>query len=260
MIAGWSTPIADEQAGEVLRWYVGLEEQVVDSLRVFPPHGKNLDAWSPKLATVLVEACCLMESVFYGISPDFAVVRGKPKPREKLTLGDYAELHCKDLRLPDRTAILLTDAPEYRTPFTLWTDLLRGACFEKKHVPTWWALYNRSKHRRIGVFTEFTLSMAIDALAGALMVISTVPAFTPALVRHEWLPLDGWNPEALVEAYLRALSPSPYPSGYLFQWFTVERRLFAVPIGHSPLPSDIKDFRPVLYGASPKLLRYFLKW
>jgi hypothetical protein len=257
-MARWSTPIADEQAGEVLRWYEGLEEQVRDLMRVVPPHGINLQVWSSKVATVLVEACCLVESILYHFRDDAAKVQRKPIRHGQLNLGNYAELYGKLLHLPDRTAILLTDAPEYRTPFALWTDLLSGYPFDpKKHVPVWWDLYNRSKHRRIGVFTAFTPTMAIDALAGALIVISTVPAFAPALVRHEWLPISGgWSREEFLENYGRWLSQ--WQCGMQSWTSIVETRLFAVPIGYGHLPPDINDFRPDVHGwASSRLQRWF---
>ena len=46
-------------ARAVLRWYESLEEQIVEFLRVVPPHGPNFNTWSPQLATVLVESCNL---------------------------------------------------------------------------------------------------------------------------------------------------------------------------------------------------------
>jgi hypothetical protein len=115
-----------------------------------------------------VEACCLIESILHQFKADTAAAQGKSKPGDHMTLGVYAALYGALLRLPEHTAILLTDIPEYRKPFALWRDLLHGAPFEAdKHVPGWRDLYNRSKHRM--AFSEFTLTMAIDALAGALV-------------------------------------------------------------------------------------------
>jgi hypothetical protein len=255
MMVGWSTPIPDEQAGEVLRWYEGLEEQVRDFIRVVPPHGTNLQLWSSKIATVLVEACCLIESVFRLFRDGAATKLGKPKPGDRLTLGGYAELYGSLLRLPERTAIVLTDTPAYRTPFGLWRALLGGASFDaKKHVPEWWHLYKESKRHRVTLFPEFTLTKAIDALSGALIVISTVPAFAPALVRHERLPLSSWNPEALLDAYRQALCRPLYGKE-----FAISTRVFGLPIGGDPLPADIREFRPSDHTASPRLLRWFRK-
>ena len=199
----WSTPIDDKDAGEVLRWYEGLEAQVMDFISVVPPHGSNLCVWSSKVATVLVEACCLIESIFHQFKDDAATVQGKGNPGDKLNLPDYAELYGPLLRLHERTAILLTDTPKGRTPYSLWADLPHG----EPQSPEWWKLYNRSKHRRIGAFVEFTSSMAIDALAGALVIISTVPAFTSMMVRREWLFFLGSSRprEGLIQDYQQTL-------------------------------------------------------
>ena len=253
----WSTPIADEQAGDVLRWYEGLEAQVLDFIRVVPPHSlHNLNSWSPQMATVLVEACCLIESIFYQFKDDAATDQDRPKPGDHLRLKNYVKLYGSLLHLPERRAILRADTPEYRTPFDRWTELVGGAPFDKnKHTLAWWSLYNSSKHNRIKVFPEFTFTKAIDALAGALVVISTVPAFGPALVRHEWLPLNNSNPEHLLEDYQRALCQASSD-----RQFAIETRLFTLLIGGRPLPDNIHDFRPSIHGVTPRLLRHFGKF
>jgi hypothetical protein len=82
---------------------------------------------------VLVEVCCLVESIFdhfkYHFKGDAATEQGKSKPGAYLTLGNYADLFGGLLRLPERRVILLTDVLEYRCPFAVWTDLLNGAPF-----------------------------------------------------------------------------------------------------------------------------------
>jgi hypothetical protein len=232
-------------AANVLRWYESLEEQVMDFLQVVALRRHNLHVWSPKLATVVVEACSLIDSVLRDISPARVTVRGTSKKRSGLTLPDYAELYCTPLRLPARTAILLTDTPEYRTPFGTWS---KGPPFDS---PPWWQVYNRFKHRRLAHFTAATLNTAIDALSGALVIIATVPALLPAVFKHGWLNLEGYNPELA----LRDLQSGLFQDKPVF----LETSLFGVPLGKEPLPANIKDFRPMFYGASYRLLRWFGK-
>ena len=137
----WSTAIANEHGGEILRWYEGLEAQVMDFTNVVSPHGNNQQVWSSELATVLVEACCLIESIFYHFKDDAATEQGKSKPGAHLTLGNYADLFGGLLRLPERRAILLIDILEYRCPFASRIHLLNGVPFDAaKHVPGWWDL------------------------------------------------------------------------------------------------------------------------
>jgi hypothetical protein len=195
--------------------------------------------------------------IFHQFKDDAATEQRKRKPHDRFTLGHYAELYGSLLRLPERTTILLTDTPEFRTPFGLWKDLLDGAPFDgRTHVPEWWRLYNDSKHNRIKVFQEFTLTRAIEALAGALVVISTVPAFTFTMVRHEWLPLDR-DPETQVRDYWQTLRGQRSTA---VGWpFAIATQLLAIPIGHGHLPPAINDFSPLAYGGNPRLFRHFRK-
>jgi len=107
-----------------------------------PPYGTHsMNSWSSQLATVLVEACSLIESIFHQYKDNAATAQNKGKPKDRLTLGPCTELYGDFLRLSERTAILLTDVPALRTPFGLWTNILGEACFDKdKHVPGWWNL------------------------------------------------------------------------------------------------------------------------
>jgi hypothetical protein len=65
----------------IIRWYEGLEEEIVDFLRCVPPQDQNMNTWSPRLATVIVEACgyCLSLENFY-------VRRGKKSLKLKVGL------------------------------------------------------------------------------------------------------------------------------------------------------------------------------
>jgi hypothetical protein len=257
---GWSTQLRDEQAGEVLRWYEGLEAQLMDFIRVVPPHGThNLNSWSSQLATILVEACCLIDSIFSKFRKDAVIVRGTSPSKD---INGDAELYAPLLRLPERKAMVLTAAHPFHTPFGLWADLLHGTPYRsKQHKLEWWTLYARSKHDRIPAFEAFTLTKTIDALAGALIVISTVPAFTPMMVRRGWLFFLGHSTprEGLMQDYHQTLLGQREIFGENDWPFTVETGLFAVPIGHGHLPDDSNDFHPVVYEASPMMLRYRCK-
>ena len=97
--------------------------------------------------------------------------------------------------------------------------------------------------------------MALDALAGALMVISTVPSFTHMMLRREWLILNHGSPELFVQDFQQMLDGSPrmrdaFPDA-------VVTELFALPIGTGQFPADPKDFRPFVLGSNPRLLRHF---
>jgi hypothetical protein len=169
----------------IIRWYEGLEEEVVDFLRYVPPQNQNMNVWSPRLATVIVEACGLIGSLFRYISPAEVTIHGKKKKRDKLKILDYAELYSAKLQLPARKIILLISPSSYRNPFSIWSKQVS----KSSTTPSWWTTNNDLKHQRIDNFCKATMNTAIDALAGALLIISKVPELLPAVLRHGWLDL-----------------------------------------------------------------------
>ena len=94
-----------QTATNVLRWYEELEEQLVYFMKDIPPQGTNLDVWSPALATVIVESCNLIQSVFYHITPD-PTAYGSTKKREKLFLSDYAAFYSNRHSLSERRVVI----------------------------------------------------------------------------------------------------------------------------------------------------------
>ena len=232
-------------ASNIIRWYEGLEEEVVEFLRYVPPQNQNMNVWSPRLATVIVEACGLIDSLFRYISPAKVTIHGKKKKRDKLNILDYAELHSSNLQLPAQKIILLISPPSYRNPFGIWSK--QGSRSFK--TPSWWTINNDLKHQRIDNFCKATMDMAIDALAGALLIISKVPELLPATLRHGWLDLGGLNPEHLLETLQKGREGR-----------TLETSLFALWLGYWELPKDIKDFSPLRYHGSKRLLSFFGKF
>jgi hypothetical protein len=236
--------IMDEvQAGTIVQWYETLEEQAIDFLKYVPLQSRNLKTWFPRLSTVIVEACGLIDSILRYISPPEVKVNGKIKKRGKLKLPDYYELYATKLKLPECKVIVLTSPPAYRIPFGIWTKTAKEKSFES---PKWWITHNHLKHKRIECFIEATLETAIDALAGSLLIIATVPQLIPAVLRQGWLAIRG-NPEIIMENLQTGEAES----------VTLETSLFAVWLGSRPLPVAIEDFRPILYGGSPKLVSFF---
>ena len=122
-------------ADNTLRWYEDLEAQMIDLLRVIPPQGSNLKTWSPRLATIMVEACNLLESVLYHITPPTAEIKGKDKQRIKMQLQDYAELYAAPLRLSERKAAVRQAPFRWISPFSGWVGFAPGSSLP---APDWW--------------------------------------------------------------------------------------------------------------------------
>jgi hypothetical protein len=205
-----------------------IESDLADFLSVVPPQGNNLKVWSPKLSTILVEACPLTESVFYHITEISAAVR--VIDREHMGLEEYAELHGVQRRLAERKVVFFQEPLRWIEPFRKWV----GRTTRLK-VPTWWAIYNRAKHQRLDTLQEATLETAIVAVAGVLVTIVTEPALLIAAGRHEWLDLHAEGLEGFVADFFQEKSP--------FIWLCPETQLFAAPLGPSVLPDNIDELR-----------------
>jgi hypothetical protein len=232
-------------AANVIRWYQSLEEQLQEVLNVVPPQGKNPQTvWSPKLATVLVEACNLIESVLYdliGSSPSYDATtkkvtvpgESKPRKRDRLELHHYAQLYCGPLRLHACKAVFFHEPLGWQIPFDVWNG---QASFRRP--PDWWTVHNASKHRRLKHFAEFTLEKAIAALAGALVVIASAPAEVAAqdlcwaMIQHEWIdPVSEDTPHWLPSFYAGSACTDRH--------LCVETSLFAVLVGQTPIQGKV---------------------
>ncbi|MFX0137503.1 MAG: hypothetical protein ACFFDN_27950 [Candidatus Hodarchaeota archaeon] len=236
----------DVIATNIFRWFKSLEDQLVEFLDIVPAHVQNMGVWSPRLATIIIESCGLIDSVFRHLSPKTLKIKRKTKTRDELGLSDYAELY-KNLMLHKRKVIFLTRPSEYRVPFDNWHD-------SSSMAPEWWSIHNKLKHNRLKNISNAKLENAINALAGSLLVITSIPELGPYLISQKWFNLRGFNPEIAVEFAQSGFNCS--------ESFTVETSIFVVVLGQKnfSLPDSIEDFRPVLFGGSPRLMAFFRKF
>ena len=228
-------------AGNTIRWYTDLEEELATFLKEVPPQGDNLKMWSPKLATLLIEACTLTESVFYHITSSTAVVhiaRGDIV-RSCMGLAEYAELYAVHRRLADRKVAFFQEPFRWVEPFFRWAGQTTRTGFKEKEPP-WWSIYNKAKHRRLDGFQKATLETTITALAGALVTLVTEPELLIAAGRHQWLP---WTSHGLDAEQLRRYLADFFEGKFPGTWLSPETQLFAVPLGASPLPDNIDELR-----------------
>jgi hypothetical protein len=135
----------------------------------------------------------------------------------------------------------LTSPPVYRTPFDGWTSAA---------APAWWRIHNRLKHNRLKHLRLATVEVALGALAGALLAIATTPELVRALVRRGWLETGPWNIEYAIEFA---------EAGFAKADFTLDTKLFAIPLGPTPLPEDVHDFTPRTHTGSLRLRAFFLR-
>src|SRR5262249_17913189 len=107
---------------------------------------QNLSTFSPRLASLIIESCGLLDSILRQISPDPATVDGQSIPRKQLDIVHYAKLYAARFEIPTSKSILMLTPPRYLTPFSAWVALLSGSGYQPA---TWWRIHTDLKHDRI---------------------------------------------------------------------------------------------------------------
>jgi hypothetical protein len=231
----------------VLQWYESLEDQLLDVIKYVPPDGQNLKNYSPKLASIIVEACGLLDSILRQITSDPAMVNGKTIPRKNLDIVHYAKLYASKFELPALTSILLISPPRYLCPFAGWAGVASGGSY---NALSWWSIHAELKHDWIPNLKKAWLEVAIDALCALHQIIAAVPELGRAVLRRGWVPGKKISPQFAIEIL----------EGKSNVTLLVERKLFVVTRGQHKFPAKIEDFRPSQYDGSERLIDFFGRW
>lgn len=232
-----------------LQWYEWLEEQLLDIMKVIPPAEENFIAYSPRPASLIVDACGLLDSILRQVSPNPAIVDGRSKARDELNIVDYAKLYASKFELPDLFSILLVSPPRYLNPFENWAGLVSGGQYQSL---LWWSTHTDLKHDWIGNLKKGCLKTAIESLCALHQIISVVPDLAESVLRRGWVPGNKPNPQIVIEI-LQGKSHQSWP-------LLIESSLFAVPRGKEKLPTKIEDFKPAFFNASEKITDFFGRW
>ena len=241
----------DFEKDQVIQWYEWREEQLLDIMKTLPPAPKNLKSYSPRLASLILDACGLLDSILRQITPDPVRVDGEIKKRNNLDIKDYATLYSTEFNLPKLKSILLIHPPNYRCPFEPWASISSGGDYEP--LP-WWQTYNGLKHDRIAHMKSAGLDKAIDALCALHQVIAVVPKLRSAVFGRGWINIAGRDPKMLLDAQKSKTINNLFIC-------LVESKLFVVsPHRQFPFPENIKDFGPARYFASERVTQFFGRW
>ena len=239
----------DFEKDQVLQWYEWLENELLEILKYVPPADQNLATFSPRLASLIIESCGLLDSILRQISSDPEMVNGKNKPRDKLDISDYANLYASKFDLPASKSILLLTPPRYLTPFSAWLGLLSEGEYQS---PPWWRIHNELKHDRIANLRKARLEVAIESLCALHHVIAMVPEFASAFLRRGWVLGGG----ALAPQFKLEILEGKMPGTMLS--LLVESKLFIVARGLTKFPDRIEDFDPERFdvGASERIINF----
>ncbi len=241
----------DFEKDQVIQWYEWLEEHLLEIMKTLPPAPKNLKSYSPRLASLIIDACGLLDSVLRQITPDPVRVDGEIKKRNNLDIKDYATLYSAEFNLPKLKSILLIHPPKYRCPFERWSDISSSGKY--KPLP-WWRIHTNLKHDRIANIKKARLDVAIDALCALHQVIAVVHDLRSAVFGRGWINIAGRDPKMLLEAQKSKTINNLFI-------VLVESKLFVVsPHRRFPFPENIKDFGPARFFASERVTQFFGRW
>lgn len=208
---------------------------------------------APILASVLIDACSLLDSMFRDMTSDPVHVNSISKTRHDCNIADFAWLHSQHLDLPNTRSVMLVSPPRYRAPFENWKSLTASQAYAP--LP-WWLAYTDLKHDCLSNLDKATVGFALDALCALNMVISRRLDMIRIIMRHGWFPSDRYD----ISFVLGEVNEGKLPDT-----FVIQSRLFAVPAGEprgsSPatrqFPTDLKDLKPHIFQSKKEFLEFF---
>ena len=202
----------------VIVWFNSTEQMLSEVMDIVPYETAHEDFWSPKLVTILLEACSQLDSLLKHQAALSAYTK-----KGRLDIGHYFQYFGE--YLSPKWAIFWGEAPEKIKPFDKWT----GATFKRDLYPKnypleWWEAYNAIKHDRIQNRKEATYKRAVQALAGLFVAILYCEVTRKAVGASGWLqyPNPNMNPVSCLEDHV-----NPMP----LQYVLAETNLFSYPAG-----------------------------
>jgi hypothetical protein len=240
-------------ANEVLRWYERLERSVLEFGERVPLTVENETLKAPILASALIDACSLLDSMFRDMTPDPVSVNGKTKTRHDCMVADFAWLHSQPLDLPNTQSVMLVSPPRYRAPFEKWKSINASQAYAP--LP-WWQAYTVLKHDCLSSLDKATVGFALDALCALNQLIARRLDMIRIVMRHGWFPSERYDISFVL---------SEVNEGKLPDTFVVQSKLFAVPVGEprgsSPatrqFPPDLNDLKPHYFQCKKEFLEFF---
>lgn len=202
--------------------FLSCEDALSDVLRVVPWCDDHKSVWSPKLTTVIMEACSQLDSLWGDAAWTSPYVRKEKKQhRKQLRMEDYFRYSAKNSLTPlgERWVVFWGAEPVQIHPFESWAQ---ATSYQEMK---WWNAYNKLKHERLANQEMGTLETAVNATAGLFLAILACEGCRYAVEAAGWLSAGdsvSHNPKAS----LGEDSPST-KDGYVL----AETGLFSYPVG-----------------------------
>lgn len=158
----------DSKANFVISQFSFLEQQLQDFMGNVPFIETNKKIISPKLVTIIMESCSLIDSIFHEISGNHS---------ERFNLKKYSDLHEPTLELDENLTLFLNTPLEVLKPYNNWT----------KKQPDWWLAYNKVKHDRLNNINVATFENAVYAIAALHQIIVRNSIFISGFLKFGWI-------------------------------------------------------------------------
>lgn len=182
------------------------------------PYGpEHENVWSPRLTTVLLEACSQLDSLW----------RARSHQATSLSIKDYFDHFGPDVA--DRWLVFWGEPALRLQPFSAWARIAERERADYQALD-WWKAYNALKHDRLKYRKDATLRNAVHALAGLFVAIVRSPECAAAIAHDGWIPSPG---QLGIPAEDLLADESPV------QGIVVETRLisYGVQLGWNPGPA-----------------------
>ncbi len=151
-----------------LEGFLLLEEALQETTRYIPYCPEHLEVWSPRFATIILEAASQFNSLLRAAS----VWHGccTPAKGRGLNIGHYLEYFGRALA-PQWAVFFGGESRPIVRPFAAW----RGSGFTTSDYPnhplTWWGAYNQLKHDRLSNLNLATQAAATEAVVALLLAL-----------------------------------------------------------------------------------------
>jgi hypothetical protein len=240
-------------ANEVLCWYERLERNILEFGERVPLTVENETLKAPILASVLIDACSLLDSMFRDMTSDPVSVNGKSKTRKDCNIADFAWLHLAPFDLPNTRSVMLVSPPRYRIPFEGWRSLTLNQSYTS--LP-WWQAYTDLKHDCLSNLDKATVGFTLDALCALNQIIARRLDMIRMVMRQGWFPSERYDISFIL---------GEVNEGKLPDMFVIQTKLFAVPAGEPrgsstatrQFPVDLKDLKPHFFQCKKEFLEFF---
>lgn len=213
-------------ANSVINSFIATEDALSEFLRFVPYCEEHKAVWSPALATIILETCSQLDSLW-----QYEAKQSPYVSKRRLTINDYFQYYGE--YVANKWLVFYGERSQMLQPYAVWAKASQYTAHQYQNYELqWWRAYNALKHNRFVNRSEGRLEYAVRALAGLFLAILRSELCRNAIAQAGWLLGEGHN----LQANLGEDSPSVKS-----RFITAESRLFTYSVGwgKEPIPAKL---------------------